>query len=101
MPAAVCDCKCRCSMNKSMLTPPDVSVSKPRRVVAPASSGAPTMRKVTPVRRAARGADWKGTILLIGGIVILSGGLLFLIAQMRGGKSLGRWMGPVDIESMR
>ncbi len=87
-------------MNESLLTPPDVSVSMPRRVAVPATPSA-SPRKAPTARRAARGAAWKGSIFFIVGIVILSGGILFLMTQMRGGKSIGKRLMPVDIEAIR
>lgn len=42
----------------------------------------------------------KGSLLFIGGVVAVSGGILFLMTQMHG-KSFSKRMAPIDIQAIR
>ena len=87
-------------MNDSLLK--DAVVSAPQRpssVARPSQSTAPSWPK-TPRVRPGMSPSMKGSLLFLGGVVVVSGGILFLMTQMHG-KSFSKRRAPIDIRAIR
>lgn len=87
-------------MNNSLLKDPVVTAPKRPSSVARSSQSAAPFRPAAPRARSGMSPSMKGSLLFIGGVVAVSGGILFLMTQMHG-KSFSKRMAPIDIQAIR